>query len=62
MLLKWLGEQGERASRILERAVAVSTPLDLAAAAGELDFGIKRFLYASYFLRTLRPRALSHGS
>ena len=58
MLLKWLGEQGERASRILERAVAVSTPLDLAAAAGELDFGIKRFIYASYFLRTLRPRAL----
>jgi predicted alpha/beta-fold hydrolase len=59
MLLKWLGEHGQAASRTVERAVAVSTPLDLVAAAGELDFGIKRILYASYFLRTLRPRALA---
>lgn len=59
MLLKWLGEHGESASRIIERAVAVSTPLDLVAAAHELDFGIKRILYASHFLRTLRPRALA---
>jgi len=59
MLLKWLGEQGASAARIVERAVAVSTPLDLVAAATELDFGIKRILYASYFLRTLRPRALA---
>jgi uncharacterized protein len=59
MLLKWLGEQGERAFPILERAVAVSTPLDLAAAAGELDFGIKKIIYTGYFLRTMRPRALA---
>ena len=59
MLLKWLGEHGRAASRTVEKAVAVSTPLDLVAAAGELDFGIKRILYASYFLRTLRPRALA---
>ncbi|HEX7230700.1 MAG TPA: alpha/beta fold hydrolase, partial [Candidatus Binatia bacterium] len=59
MLLKWLGEQGERVSRIIERAAAVSTPLDLAAAAGELDFGIKKVIYTRYFLRTMRPRALA---
>ncbi|HEY1232282.1 MAG TPA: hydrolase [Candidatus Binatia bacterium] len=59
MLLKWLGEQGERASRIIERAVAVSAPLDLSAAAGELDSGIKKVIYTSYFLRTMRPRALA---
>jgi predicted alpha/beta-fold hydrolase len=59
MLLKWLGEEGEGASSVVERAIAVSTPVDLVAAAGELDFGIKRILYAEYFLRTMRPKALA---
>jgi len=59
MLLKWLGEEGEAAGTVVERAVAVSAPLDLAAAAGELDCGIKKFLYTRHFLRSLRPRALA---
>lgn len=59
MLLKWLGEEGSAACHMLERAVAVSAPLDLAAAAAELDSGLKRILYTSYFLRSLRPRALA---
>jgi len=59
MLLKWLGERGEAACRTIERAAAVSTPLDLAAAVGELDCGIKKLIYTSYFLRTMRPRALA---
>jgi len=59
MLLKWLGEEGEAAGTLVERAVAVSTPLDLAAAAGKLDRGIKKLLYTRHFLRSLRPRALA---
>jgi uncharacterized protein len=59
MLLKWLGEEADAAGEIIERAVAVSTPLDLGAAAGELDFGINRILYTNYFLRSLKPRALA---
>lgn len=59
MLLKWLGEEGDAARAVVERAAAISTPLDLVAAAGALDFGIKRFLYTRYFLRSLRPRALA---
>ena len=59
MVLKWLGEEGHMAGEVVERAVAVSTPLDLVAAAGELDFGIKRILYTSYFLQSLKPRALA---
>lgn len=59
MLLKWLGEEGEAAIAIVERAVAVSTPLDLTAAAGALDSGFNRFLYASHFLSLLRPKALA---
>ena len=59
MLLKWLGEEGSAACGILERAAAISAPLDLAAAATELDFGLKRVLYTSHFLRSMRPRALA---
>jgi predicted alpha/beta-fold hydrolase len=59
MLLKWLGEEGDAARSVVERAAAVSTPLDLAAAAGELDAGIKKLLYTRHFLRSLQPRALA---
>ncbi|HEV8725388.1 MAG TPA: hydrolase [Candidatus Binatia bacterium] len=59
MLLKWLGEERQAASTVVERAVAVSTPMDLVAAARDLDFGLRRILYTSYFLRYLRPKALA---
>ncbi len=59
MLLKWLGEEGEAALAIVERAVAVSTPMDLGAAAAGLDCGLKRLIYTSHFLRYLKPMALA---
>lgn len=59
MLLKWLGEEGDSASKVIERAAAVSAPLDLVAAARELDSGVKKLLYTRYFLRFMRPKALA---
>ncbi|HVO94672.1 MAG TPA: hydrolase [Terriglobales bacterium] len=59
MLLKWLGEEGRAAGAVIERAVAVSTPLDLVAAANRLDRGLHRFIYTNYFLKYLRPKALA---
>ena len=59
MLLKWLGEQGAAARSVVARAVAVSAPLDLQAAARELDFGLKKLVYARYFLRTMRLKVLA---
>ena len=58
MLLKWLGEQGENASTIIRRAVGVSVPVDLAAAACELDRGMKKLIYTQSFLRPLRKKVL----
>ena len=58
MLLKWLGEQGESACRIIQGAVGVSVPVDLVAAARELDRGMKRLIYAQSFLRPLRQKVL----
>ena len=58
ILLKWLGEEGERAP--LDAAVAVSVPFDLGACAAALDGpGFFPALYRKRFLRTLRRKALA---
>jgi predicted alpha/beta-fold hydrolase len=58
VLLKWLGEQSDRALEIVEKAAAVSSPLDLAAAAGVLDRGCRKLIYTRYFLKTLKQKSL----
>jgi predicted alpha/beta-fold hydrolase len=59
MLLKWIGEEGQAASTVIRCAVAVSTPVDLVAAAGALDRGVNRIIYTSHFLQYLKPKALA---
>lgn len=58
VLLKWLGELGDAAQQLVERAAAVSVPFDLAAGARFLERGISR-VYVRHFLSTLRPKALA---
>ena len=53
-LLKLLGEQG--AAMELEKAVAISAPLNLAAAGRALDAGLSREIYTRIFLRTLKKK------
>jgi predicted alpha/beta-fold hydrolase len=61
VLLKWLGEQGDRAPTQLRSAAAVSVPFDLARGSRHLDRGFSRF-YQSHFLRSLRRKALEKGT
>ncbi len=56
-LLKHLGEAGDKACP--RRAVAVSAPLDLAAAGRALDRGLSRLLYTRLFLSTLRKKTFA---
>ncbi len=58
-LLKWLGESGEEAKSIINKAVAVSAPMDLAASATALDTGLNRILYTPRFVDSMRPKALA---
>jgi len=53
-LLKLLGEQG--AAMKLHKAVAISAPLDLAAAGHALERGLSRQIYTRIFLRTLKRK------
>jgi len=59
MLLKWLGEANGDAGRIVNRAIAVSAPVDLHAAAGALDLGPQKAIYTRRFLRSLRGKVLA---
>ncbi|MHB8915738.1 MAG: YheT family hydrolase [Thiobacillus sp.] len=57
-LLKWLGEAGESARKLVGAAAAVSAPVDLAAAGNALDMGFNQSVYTARFLYTLKAKAL----
>lgn len=56
-LLKWLGEKGEQAKKLVAGAATISVPLDLAAAGSALDIGFNQ-VYTRHFLGTLKYKAL----
>lgn len=58
-LLKWLGESGEHANVVINKAAAVSAPMDLGASATALDTGLNRMLYTPRFVDSMRPKALA---
>jgi predicted alpha/beta-fold hydrolase len=58
-LLKWLGEEGDCAANIVDRAAAVSAPLDLKIAAQRLDVGWNKRIYTRDFLRSMRRKVLA---
>ncbi len=51
VLLKWLGEHGDQ--QLVQGAVAVSVPFQLAKSANQMGIGFSRF-YQAYLLRKLR--------
>ena len=57
VLLKWLGEQGEKVPGAVRKGVAISVPFDLAVAARLIDRGFSR-IYGKVFLQTLKRKAL----
>jgi hypothetical protein len=58
VLLKWLGEQGDRIPTQLHGAAAISVPFDLERGSRHIERGFSR-LYTRHFLRTLRQKALA---
>jgi len=55
-LLKWLGESGAGAGSVVQRAAAVSAPLDLMISGDALGKGFN-LIYAWHFLATLKEKA-----
>jgi predicted alpha/beta-fold hydrolase len=56
VLLKWLGEQGGAAPRVLAGAAAISVPFDLEACARMMDQGLPKVLYTASFMRSFRRK------
>ena len=57
-LLKWLAHAGSRAQSIVDRAAAVSAPIDLSIAGHLLGRGFNR-VYTWHFLRSLKRKSLA---
>jgi predicted alpha/beta-fold hydrolase len=57
-LLKWQGDCGESAARLVDAAVGISVPLDLMATGNALGQGFN-LVYARNFLATLRAMSLA---
>jgi predicted alpha/beta-fold hydrolase len=58
-LLRWAQEQGEAASAVARAVVAISSPIDLAAAGHAIGRGFNRAVYTRMFLGTMKPKALA---
>ena len=58
VLLKWLGENGDKVPDAVRAAAAVSVPYDLEVSASLIDRGLNRSVYAAMFIRTLKQKAL----
>ena len=56
VLLRYLGQRGALASRLLTAAVSISVPYDLGEAARVLEIGGMGRLYTRYFLRSLQRK------
>jgi len=57
-LLKWLGDNGESAARVIDAAAAVSAPLDVMAMGDALGQGFN-LVYSRNFLQTLKAKSLA---
>ena len=58
-LLRWAQEAGAQAERTVRAVVAVSSPIDLAAAGHALAQGFNRHVYTRMFLQSMKPKALA---
>lgn len=57
-LMRWAGEHGGVAARVVDSVVSVCSPLDLAASGHAIGRGFNRWVYTPRFLKTMKPKAV----
>lgn len=57
-LMRWAGEMGEAAARVVSAVASVCAPLDLTASGHAIGRGFSRQTYTRMFLRSMKPKAL----
>ncbi len=58
-LMRWAGEQGQSAQRIVSAVASICSPLDLSASGKAIGEGFNRQVYTRMFLRTMKPKAMA---
>ena len=58
-LMRWAGEQGQAAQKIVTAVASICSPLDLAASGQAIGEGFNRQVYTRMFLRTMKPKAMA---
>lgn len=57
-LMRWAGEMGHAARRVVDGIASVCSPIDLTASGNAIDSGLNKAIYARMFLATMKPRAM----
>jgi predicted alpha/beta-fold hydrolase len=57
-LMRWAGEMGEAAAKVVSAVASVCSPLDLTASGHAIGQGFNRQVYTRMFLRTMKPKAM----
>lgn len=58
-LMRWAGETGDGAHRVVDAVASVCAPLDLTACGHAIGRGLNRQIYTRMFLRSMKPKALA---
>ena len=58
-LMRWAGEQGQEALKLVKAVASICSPLDLAASGKAIGEGFNRQVYTRMFLRSMKPKALA---
>lgn len=58
-LMRWAGEQGQSAQKIVSAVASICSPLDLSASGKAIGEGFNRQVYTRMFLRTMKPKAMA---
>ncbi len=57
-LMRWAGEAGAEAGKMLNAVASVCSPIDLAAGSQAIGRGFNRLVYTTMFLRSMKPKAM----
>jgi predicted alpha/beta-fold hydrolase len=58
-LMRWAGEMGDEAAKVVQAIASICSPLDLSAGGHGIGRGFNRLVYTPWFLRTMKPKALA---
>jgi hypothetical protein len=58
-LMRWAGEQGQSAQKMVSAVASICSPLDLSASGKAIGEGFNRQVYTRMFLRTMKPKAMA---